>query len=136
MTPRYVWKTVCNDMARDDSQLVMEDMKVFVIVESKLVPCSVCALTKPHKMWYQLLRCSTETCKAATPYYACQWLGKVHTCQELNRVTITESGNHDTLVREPLQPQATPRLKDYGREMASQGLRPARIRMAVRVIGG
>ncbi|KAG2881278.1 hypothetical protein PC116_g23873 [Phytophthora cactorum] len=36
-------------MARDDSQLLMEDMKVFVIVKSKLVPCSVCALNRPHK---------------------------------------------------------------------------------------
>ncbi|KAF1785792.1 hypothetical protein GQ600_20938 [Phytophthora cactorum] len=55
MTPRYVWKTVCSDMAREDSQLLMEDMKVFIIVKSQLVPCSVCALTRPHKMRYQLL---------------------------------------------------------------------------------
>ncbi|KAG2900233.1 hypothetical protein PC114_g13622 [Phytophthora cactorum] len=41
-------------MARDDSQLLMEDMKVFVIVKSQQVPCSVCALTRPHKMPYQL----------------------------------------------------------------------------------
>ncbi|KAG2921756.1 hypothetical protein PC117_g16147 [Phytophthora cactorum] len=46
MTPRYVWKTVCSDMAREDSQLLMEDMKVFIIVKSQLVPCSVCALTR------------------------------------------------------------------------------------------
>ncbi|KAF1794311.1 hypothetical protein GQ600_4777 [Phytophthora cactorum] len=32
--PRYVWKTVCSDMAREDSQLLMEDMKVFIIVKS------------------------------------------------------------------------------------------------------
>ncbi|KAF1774190.1 hypothetical protein GQ600_27355 [Phytophthora cactorum] len=50
MTPRYVWKTVCSDMAREDSQLLMEDMKVFIIVKSQLVPCSVCALTRPHKV--------------------------------------------------------------------------------------
>ncbi|KAG3022087.1 hypothetical protein PC123_g7822 [Phytophthora cactorum] len=131
MTPRYVWKTVRSDMAREDSQLLMEDMKVFIIVKSPLVPRSVCALTRPHKMQYQLLRRSSETCKAATPYDACQWLGKELTCQELNRVTITESGNHETFVREPRQPQVTPRLKDYGREMASQGLRPARIRMNI-----
>ncbi|KAG2938555.1 hypothetical protein PC117_g11174 [Phytophthora cactorum] len=131
MTPRYVWKTVRSDMAREDSQLLMEDMKVFIIVKSPLVPRSVCALTRPHKMQYQLLRRSSETCKAATPYDACQWLGKELTCQELNRVTITESGNHETFVREPRQPQVTPRLKDYGREMASQGLRPTRIRMNI-----
>ncbi|KAF1787025.1 hypothetical protein GQ600_21431 [Phytophthora cactorum] len=41
MTPRYVWKTVCSDMAREDSQLLMEDMKVFIIVKSQLVPCSL-----------------------------------------------------------------------------------------------
>ncbi|KAG3238365.1 hypothetical protein PI124_g16664 [Phytophthora idaei] len=131
MTPIYAWKTVCSDMAREDSQLLMEDMKVFIIVKSQLVPCSVCALTRPHKMRYQLLRCSSETCKAATPYDACQWLGKVLTCQELNRVTIAESGIHETLVREPRQSQLTPRLKDYGREMATQGLKPARIRMGM-----
>ncbi|KAF1789162.1 hypothetical protein GQ600_7023 [Phytophthora cactorum] len=27
MTPRYVWQTVCSDMTREDSQLLMEDMK-------------------------------------------------------------------------------------------------------------
>ncbi|KAG3054240.1 hypothetical protein PC121_g16383 [Phytophthora cactorum] len=131
MTPRYAWKTVCSDIAREDSQLLMEDMKVFIIVKSQLVPCSVCALTRPHKMRYQLLRCSSETCKATTPYDACQWLGKVLTCQELNRVTIAESGIHETLVLEPRQSQLTPRLKDYGREIATQGLKPARIRMAM-----
>ncbi|KAG3235154.1 hypothetical protein PI124_g19798 [Phytophthora idaei] len=131
MTPRYAWKTVCSDMAREDSQLLMEDMKVFIIVKSHLVPCSVCDLTRPHKMRYQLLRCSSETCKAATPYDACQWLGKKLACQELNRVTIAESGIHETLVREPRQSQLTPRLKDYGREMATQGLKPARIRVGM-----
>ncbi|KAF1786869.1 hypothetical protein GQ600_8073 [Phytophthora cactorum] len=40
MTPRYVWKTVRSDMAREDSQLLMEDMKVFIIVKSPLVPRS------------------------------------------------------------------------------------------------
>ncbi|KAF1786892.1 hypothetical protein GQ600_242 [Phytophthora cactorum] len=58
-------------MAREDSQLLMEDMKVFIVVKSQLVPCSVCALTRPHKMRYQLLWCSSETCKVATPYDAC-----------------------------------------------------------------
>ncbi|ETM99162.1 hypothetical protein PPTG_19013 [Phytophthora nicotianae INRA-310] len=118
-------------MARENSQLVMEDMKIFIIVKRQLVPCSVCALTRPHKMRYQLLRCSSETCKTTAPYDACQWLGKVLTCQELNRVTIVESGTHETLVRERRQPQLTPRLKDYGREMATQGLKPARIRMGM-----
>ncbi|ETM45366.1 hypothetical protein L914_09559 [Phytophthora nicotianae] len=34
------------DMAREDSQLLVEDMKVFIIVRSQLAPCVVCALTK------------------------------------------------------------------------------------------
>ncbi|KAF1791261.1 hypothetical protein GQ600_3767 [Phytophthora cactorum] len=76
MTPRYAWKTVCSDMAREDSQLLMEDMKVFIIVKSQLVPCSVCALTRPHKMRYQLLRCSPTPARQQAPYDACQWLGK------------------------------------------------------------
>ncbi|ETK81506.1 hypothetical protein L915_13002 [Phytophthora nicotianae] len=88
------WTTVYSDMAREDSQLLMEDMKVFIIVKSQLVPCVVCALTKPHKMRYQLLRYSSETCKAAAPYDACPWKGKVLTCQGLNRVTIMETGAH------------------------------------------
>ncbi|KAE9097960.1 hypothetical protein PF010_g15758 [Phytophthora fragariae] len=118
-------------MAREDSQLLMEDIKFFIIVKSQLVPCVVCALTRPHKMRYQLLRCSSETCKAATPYDACPWMGKVMTCQELNRVTIMEAGAHETLMRDPRKPKMTPRLKDYGREMATQGLKPARIRMGM-----
>ncbi|KAE9042273.1 hypothetical protein PR003_g6567, partial [Phytophthora rubi] len=101
MSPSYTWTTICSDMAREDSQLLMEDMKFFIIVKSQLVPCVVCALTRPHKMRYQLLRCSSETCKAATPYDACPWMGKVMTCQELNRVTIMEAGAHETLVRDP-----------------------------------
>ncbi|ETI41456.1 hypothetical protein F443_13311, partial [Phytophthora nicotianae P1569] len=112
------WTTVYSDMAREDSQLLMEDMKVFIIVKSQLVPCVVCALTKPHKMRYQLLRYSSETCKAAAPYDACPWKGKVLTCQGLNR----------TLVKEPQKVKLTPRLKDYGREMVTQGLKPSRIR--------
>ncbi|KAE9165192.1 hypothetical protein PF002_g31415, partial [Phytophthora fragariae] len=131
MSPSYTWTTICSDMAREDSQLLMEDMKFFIIVKSQLVPCVVCALTRPHKMRYQLLRCSSETCKAATPYDACPWMGKVMTCQELNRVTIMEAGAHETLVRDPRKPKMTPRLKDYGREMATQGLKPARIRMGM-----
>ncbi|ETO80216.1 hypothetical protein F444_05216 [Phytophthora nicotianae P1976] len=120
------WTTVCSDMAREDSQLLMEDIKVFIIVKSQLVPC-VCALTKPHKMRYQLLRCSPETCKAAAPYNACLWKGKVFTCQGLSRVTIMEAGAHETLVKEPQKVKLTPRLKDYGREMVTQGLKPSQI---------
>ncbi|KAG6610248.1 uncharacterized protein IUM83_00989 [Phytophthora cinnamomi] len=40
-----------------------------------------------------------------------------------------ETGNHETLVQAPRKSQLTPRLKDYGREMAIQGLKPVRIRM-------
>ncbi|GMF46047.1 unnamed protein product [Phytophthora fragariaefolia] len=116
-------------MARDDSQLLIEDMKSFNVVKSHLVPCGVCALTRPHKMRYQLLECASETCNAATPYDPCSWRGKVVTCQELNRVTILEQGAHETLSRDPHKPQLTPRLKDNGREMAKQGLKPARDRI-------
>ncbi|EGZ04753.1 hypothetical protein PHYSODRAFT_365783, partial [Phytophthora sojae] len=131
MPPSYTWTTICSDMAREDSQLLMEDMKFFIIVKSQLVPCVVCALTRPDKMRYQLLRCSSETCRAATPYEACPWMGKVLTCQELHRVTIMEVGAHETLVRDPQRPKMTPRLKDYSRQMATQGLKPARIRMGI-----
>ncbi|KAG1693037.1 hypothetical protein DVH05_024073 [Phytophthora capsici] len=55
-------------------------------------------------------------------------MGKVLTCQGLNRVTIMKTGYHETLVREPQKPKMAPRLKDYGREMATQVLKPARIR--------
>ncbi|KUF82249.1 hypothetical protein AM588_10000354 [Phytophthora nicotianae] len=118
-------------MAREDSQLLMEDMKVFIVVKSQLVPCVVCALTKPHKMRYQLLMCSSEICKEAVPYDECLWKGKVLTFQSLSRVTIMETGAHETLVREPQKTKMIPRLKDYGREMATQGLKPARIRNGV-----
>ncbi|ETI29929.1 hypothetical protein F443_22954 [Phytophthora nicotianae P1569] len=128
MPTTTMWTTVCSDMAREDSQLPMEDMKVFIVVKSQMVPCVVCALTKPHKMRYQLLKCSSETCKEAAPYDECLWKGKVLTCQGLNRVKIMETGAHETLVREPKTAKMTPRLKDYGREMATQGLKPARIR--------
>ncbi|ETI48607.1 hypothetical protein F443_07388 [Phytophthora nicotianae P1569] len=86
--------TVCSDMAREDSQLLMEDMRVFIIVKSQLVPC----------------------------------VGKAITYQGLNRVTIMETGAHETLVKEPQKVKLTPRLKDYGREMVTQGLKPSRIR--------
>ncbi|ETI33599.1 hypothetical protein F443_19736, partial [Phytophthora nicotianae P1569] len=42
-----------------------------------------------------------------------------------------ETGAHETLVREPQKTKMIPRLKDYGREMATQGLKPARIRNGV-----
>ncbi|ETK97097.1 hypothetical protein F441_00345 [Phytophthora nicotianae CJ01A1] len=89
------WATVCSDMAREGSQLLMEDMEVVIIVKSQLVPCVVCALTKPHKMRYQLLRCFSETCNTAATHDACPWKGKVLTCQSLNRVTIMETGAHE-----------------------------------------
>ncbi|ETO84099.1 hypothetical protein F444_01961 [Phytophthora nicotianae P1976] len=38
------------------------------------------------------------------------------------------TGAHETLVREPQKPKMTSRLKDYDREMATQVLKPARIR--------
>ncbi|ETN23726.1 hypothetical protein PPTG_00257 [Phytophthora nicotianae INRA-310] len=98
------WATVCSDMAREGSQLLMEDMEVVIIVKSQLVPCVVCSSN------------------------ACPWKGKVLTCQGLNRVTIMETGAHETLVKEPQKVKLTPRLKDYGREMATQGLKPSRIR--------
>jgi hypothetical protein len=131
MPPKYSWKTICSDMPREDAQLLMEDMKIYFVSKSQLVPCRVCALTKPHKMRYQLLVCASETCKEATPYESCPWRGKVLTCQELNRVTIMEVGGHETLVRERRKPMMTPRLKDYSREMATQGLKPARIRIGM-----
>ncbi|ETM99062.1 hypothetical protein PPTG_24489 [Phytophthora nicotianae INRA-310] len=76
-----MWTTVCSDMARVDSQLLMENMKVFIVVKSQLVPCVVCALTKTHKMRYQLLKCSSETCKEAAPYDECLWKGRVLTAK-------------------------------------------------------
>ncbi|OWZ17240.1 hypothetical protein PHMEG_0008845 [Phytophthora megakarya] len=67
---------------------------------------------------------------SATPYDACPWKGKVLTCQGLNRVTIMETGTHETLVREPRKPpKFNAHLKDYERELATQGMMPARIRM-------
>ncbi|ETO73685.1 hypothetical protein F444_10392 [Phytophthora nicotianae P1976] len=39
-----------------------------------------------------------------------------------------ETGAHEALVKEPQKVKLTPRLKDYGREMATQGLKPSRIR--------
>ncbi|ETO73217.1 hypothetical protein F444_10819 [Phytophthora nicotianae P1976] len=128
MPTTTMWTTVCSDMAREDSQLLMEDMMVFIVAKSQLVPCVVCALTKPHKMRYQLLKRSSETCKEAALYDECLWKGEVLTYQGLNRVTIMETVAHETLVREPQKPKMTPRLKDYGSEMATQGLKPARIR--------
>ncbi|KAG6574703.1 uncharacterized protein IUM83_10875 [Phytophthora cinnamomi] len=118
-------------MAREDSQLLMEDMKISIIVKNHLVPCAMCALTRPHAMRYQLLQCSSETWETATPYDVCPWLGKVLTCQHLNQVTIMESGSHETVVREPRKLKMTPRLNDYGREMATQGLKPAQIHRGV-----
>ncbi|ETN21596.1 hypothetical protein PPTG_01740 [Phytophthora nicotianae INRA-310] len=59
---------------------------------------------------------------------ATQDAGKVLMCQGLIRVTIMETGAHETLVKEPQKVKLTPRLKDYGREMATQGLKPSRIR--------
>ncbi|OWZ09683.1 LOW QUALITY PROTEIN: hypothetical protein PHMEG_00017579 [Phytophthora megakarya] len=117
----YQWTTVCNDLVREDAQLLMEDVKVSIIVKIQLVPCTICILTRPHKMRYQLLLCSSGTCKPATPYDACPWTGKVLTCQELNCVSIMESGSHETRIRDPKIPQLTPRMKDNDRELASQG---------------
>ncbi|ETL25658.1 hypothetical protein L916_20543 [Phytophthora nicotianae] len=57
--------------------------------------------------------------------------GKVLTCPELTRVTMVESGTHETLVRERRWPQLTPQLKVYGRAVVTQGLKPARIRMGM-----
>ncbi|RLN55283.1 hypothetical protein BBJ29_009944 [Phytophthora kernoviae] len=87
-----------NGMAREDSLLLMKEMKVFITTK--------------------------KTCKATTPYDACPWLGKVLTCQELNRVTIMETSTHETLVRSPRKPKLAPRLKDYDRETAILGLKP------------
>ncbi|RLN59941.1 hypothetical protein BBJ29_006378 [Phytophthora kernoviae] len=105
---RAIATAVYSGMAREDYLLLMEYMKVFIIVKSQLIPCIVCVLAGPHNMRYQLLKCSSETCKAATPCDACPWLGKVLTCQELNRVPIVEISTHETLVRSPRKPKLTP----------------------------
>ncbi|POM68192.1 Hypothetical protein PHPALM_15676 [Phytophthora palmivora] len=42
-----------------------------------------------------------------------------------------ETGSHETLVREPRKAKLPPRLKDYGRELATEGLKPARIRKSM-----
>ncbi|ETI45593.1 hypothetical protein F443_09890 [Phytophthora nicotianae P1569] len=60
------------------------------------------------------------------PNDACPWKGL--TCQSVDRVTVMETDNYETLVREPQKAKLTPRLEDYGREMATQGLKPVRIR--------
>ncbi|ETP27147.1 hypothetical protein F441_00313, partial [Phytophthora nicotianae CJ01A1] len=39
-----------------------------------------------------------------------------------------ETGAHETLVKEPQKVKLTPRLKDYGRDMVTQGFKPSRIR--------
>ncbi|KAE9152681.1 hypothetical protein PF002_g3948 [Phytophthora fragariae] len=117
-------------MAREDYQLLMEDMKFFIIVKSHLVPCVGCTLTRPHKMCYQLLECSSKTCNAATPYDACPWNGKVLTCQEFYRVMIMECGASSVTPQAPSYP-ATQGLRERNGEMAMQGLKPARIRMGI-----
>ncbi|POM58253.1 Hypothetical protein PHPALM_37129 [Phytophthora palmivora] len=58
-------------------------------------------------MRYQLLEYFTETCKTATPYDTCPRLRKELTYQQLNRVTITETGSHEMIVREPRKPKMT-----------------------------
>ncbi|EGZ17611.1 hypothetical protein PHYSODRAFT_504509 [Phytophthora sojae] len=62
---------------------------------------------------------------------AIRGLGNVLTCQELNQVAIVETGCRETAARDRRKPQLTPRLMDYGREMATQGLKPARISMGM-----
>ncbi|POM64603.1 Transposase [Phytophthora palmivora] len=69
--PLYIWTTICRDTPRQDSQLLVEDMNAFVIVKSHMLACNLRALTRSLKMRYELLECSSEPCKAATPCDAC-----------------------------------------------------------------
>ncbi|OWZ09105.1 hypothetical protein PHMEG_00018243 [Phytophthora megakarya] len=78
------WTNICTNVEVTDAQLLMADMKVFIIMKRQLVPCDgTGGLGRPHKMRYLLLG-NMQDCHT------------VLTCQELNRVSVKEHGIHET----------------------------------------
>ncbi|ETP05280.1 hypothetical protein F441_18085 [Phytophthora nicotianae CJ01A1] len=76
----------------------------------------------------RILLCACHQCQLAMPYARCLWRGKRLQCGRHNVVDVFQTGTYVTARRQPRPPRLTRAMKDFAKEMADQGLKPARIR--------
>ncbi|KAF1795473.1 hypothetical protein JG687_00002954 [Phytophthora cactorum] len=83
-------------------------------------------------MQSQILSCASRICSdACEAQWKCQWWCKVLTCLESSAVNIYEIGSHEVQGMDPPSGKLTVDQKKQVRELAADGMNPARIRNAL-----
>ncbi|RLN87955.1 hypothetical protein BBJ28_00025550, partial [Nothophytophthora sp. Chile5] len=107
-------------------------LKPSKVTKSQLVPCTICAIPVPHAMRYKQLACTCSECKKVAPYTTCPWLGKVLICQVARIAAVSEADKHITVATASRKMKLTEPQKEFAREMAKHGMKPAHVRNAMR----
>ncbi|EGZ22404.1 hypothetical protein PHYSODRAFT_396347, partial [Phytophthora sojae] len=124
--PALPWTELADGLSEDEVDLLLESFKVFKITKRDQVQCNVCTEAGPHTRKREL-RCACRRCKAAEPYARCPSRGKMLKCECHGLVDLFKVGSHVTARRTPPPARLTRAMKEFAREMADQGLKPARI---------
>ncbi|ETP33406.1 hypothetical protein F442_18060 [Phytophthora nicotianae P10297] len=128
MPPALPWSELAIGLKEEDADLLLETFKAFKISKSDQAQCTVCNDPSPHNMRKRILLCACHQCQLAMPYARCLWRGKRLQCGRHNVVDVFQTGTYVTARRQPRPPRLTRAMKDFAKEMADQGLKPARIR--------
>eukprot|EP00644_Phytophthora_capsici_P017319 jgi/Phyca11/125249/e_gw1.57.65.1 len=122
------WSELAIGLKEEDADLLLETFKAFKISKSDQAQCTVCNDPSPHNMRKRILLCACRQCQLVMPYARCPWRGKRLQCGRHNVVDVFQTGAHVTARRHPRPPRLTQAMKGFAKEMADQGLKPARIR--------
>ncbi|KUF94223.1 Dolichol-phosphate mannosyltransferase [Phytophthora nicotianae] len=128
MPPALPWSELAIGLKEEDADLLLETFKAFKISKSDQAQCTVCNDPSPHNMRKRILLCACHQYQLAMPYARCLWRGKRLQCGRHNVVDVFQTGTYVTARRQPRPPRLTRAMKDFAKEMADQGLKPARIR--------
>ncbi|ETI36307.1 hypothetical protein F443_17541 [Phytophthora nicotianae P1569] len=128
MPPSLPWSELAFGLKEEDADLLLDTFKAFKISKSDQAQCTVCTDPSPHNMRKRILLCACRICQLGMPYARCPWRGKRLQCGRHNVVDVFQNGAHVTALRHPRPPSLPRAMKDFAKEMADQGLKPARIR--------
>ncbi|GMF24691.1 unnamed protein product [Phytophthora lilii] len=132
MASRIDWREVAALVTDEEATDWIEERKRNAAGKSQSTNCTMCASNEPHPMRYKLFSCRSEPCRRAFSGVKCGWKGKVTICCKTKQANIYEAGKHFSQSPDAPNRALKERHKQYCRLMASEGLKPLRIRNGLR----
>jgi len=127
-----VWRDVAVGVLAVDAQALIDAGKRTRITRSHSTSCTMCTKAHPHDMNYNILECRSTMCQSLYPTVPCQWRAKMSTCSETGVAAIYKTNAHLCDASSPRKAVLTAAMKEFCRDMVAQGLKPQRIRNAMR----